>query len=165
MDSAAAREVGERRDESLQYGAGASEAAETLEGFIKNIAGVEVGGDKDVGGAHDRAAGYLFGSDGRIDGGVKLHLAVDEPVRVGVPDSLDDGVGFVEVGIFAAGAVGGVGKHSDSRLLIIVGFVSLGGVFDDAVELVLGRLLIDAAVSDDEMLPWSFADEAAGEIL
>lgn len=89
-DGAAARKVGDGEVEALEDGAGDGKTGELLEGFVKDIAGIEVGGDEDVGLAGDMGEvgiirwsvsgpfGGLFGGDGRVEGGVELHFAVDK---------------------------------------------------------------------------------------
>lgn len=79
-DGAAARKVGDGEVEALEDGAGDGETGELFEGFVKDIAGIEVGGDEDVGLAGDGGIWELFGGDGRIDGGVELHFSVDGEV-------------------------------------------------------------------------------------
>ncbi len=68
------------------------EAADLLEGFVEEIARVEIGGDENVGLAGDGRKidvvrwgaggpfGGFFGGDGGAEGGVELHFAVDEKV-------------------------------------------------------------------------------------
>ena len=94
-----------------------------------------------------------------------MHFAVDEPVGVVLADFFDDRMDFVEVGVFATRAVGGVGKHGDFRLSIGVCFKRKSGVFDDGVELVLAGLLINATVGKGEDLVAFLANEATGKIL
>ena len=79
-------------------------------------------------------------------------------------DLVNNEVDFGEVGIFAAGAVSGVGKHGDDGLIVGVVLVGGGGVFDDGVELVFVGEFVDAAVSEGENLAVFLADEAAGEV-
>jgi len=87
-DGAAAGEVGNDVVEALEDGAGDSEAGELLEGFVDEVAGVEVGGDEDVGltgdlvgfGAHGGLA--FVEADAGINGGVKLHFSGDEEVAL-----------------------------------------------------------------------------------
>ena len=71
---------------------------------------------------------------------------------------------FGEVGILAAGTVGGVGKHGDFGGLIGVFGKSGSGVFDYGVELLLGGKFVDAAVSERKGRVVLFADEATGKI-
>lgn len=64
--------------------------ADLLKSFVEKVTGIEVGGDEDVGLAGDRGEvgvirwsvsgpfGGLFGGDGRVEGGVELHFAVDK---------------------------------------------------------------------------------------
>ena len=70
FDGAAAGEVGERGGEALDDRAGAGEAGELLEGFVEDVAGVEVWDDENVGLAGDGAFGGLLGGDLGIDGSV-----------------------------------------------------------------------------------------------
>lgn len=79
-------------------------------------------------------------------------------------DLADDVMGFGEVGIFAAGAVGRVGKHGDFWLTIGVFGESSGGVFDNGIELLLSWLFVDAAVGEGEDLVAFLANEAAREV-
>ena len=71
---------------------------------------------------------------------------------------------FCEVGILAAGAVGGVGKKGNNGLFAGVFNECFGGVFDDGVELFFGGLLIDAAVGESKSFAVFLADETAGEV-
>ena len=80
-------------------------------------------------------------------------------------DFCDDGVDFFEVGIFAAGALGGIGEHGDFGLFPVVGLESFGGIFDDAVEFVGVGEFVDATVGEDKMLAFPLANEATGEKL
>ena len=84
---------------------------------------------------------------------------------MGLSDAVDDVMDFVEVGVLATRAVGGVGKHGDARPLIGVFNKSGGGVLDDGVELLLGGLLVDTAVSKSVKLIGFLADEGTGEIV
>ena len=104
----------------MDDGAGDAEVGELLERFVEDVAGVQVGSDEDVGVALDGGGGEFLAADVGVDGAVELHLAVNEPVGVVVADFVDDEVDFVEIGVLAAGAVGGVGEHGDAGLLLIV---------------------------------------------
>ena len=79
-------------------------------------------------------------------------------------DLFDNEIDFVEIGVFTAGAIGGVGEHGDFGLIIGVILESGGGVFDDYVELFFRREFIYATVGESENLVAFFADEAAGKI-
>ncbi len=78
-------------------------------------------------------------------------------------DFVDDKMDFIEVGVFATGAIGGVGKHGDSRGVACEIFESGGGIFDNGVELLFGRGFVDAAVGKSEHLIVFFANKATGE--
>ena len=164
FNSAAAREVGERTVETLDNGAGYVEATELFERFVENIAGIEVGGNKNVSLALQGTFGGFLGGDFRINRGVKLHFAINNPVGVILLDLFDDEMDFVKIGIFAAGAIGGVGEHGNLGLTTSVVLEGDGGVFDDYVELFLCGEFIYTAVSESENLVAFFADEAAGKI-
>ena len=148
--------------------AGNGEAAELFERFVEDIAGIEVGSDENIGTPLQRTFGSLFGGDSGIYSGVELHLAVDEPIGVGLPNLIDDLVDFGEIRVFATGAIGGVGKHGDLGLLVVINLESGGSVLDDGVELFSGGEFVDATVGKGEVLcvVWSiaFTDETAGEI-
>ena len=60
----------------------------------------------------------------------------------------NSGADFIEVGILAAGAVGGIRKHGDAWSGVGVGLESLGGVFDNSDELLGGGLFVDAAIGE-----------------
>ena len=149
----------------MDDGASDGEAAETFKGFVEDVARIKIGGDEDVGAAFYGGFGKFFVADFGVDSGVELHFAVDEPVGAILSDLIYAKMDFGEVGIFAAGAVGGVRKHSNARLLVSVVLVGGGGVFDDCVELVFVWEFVDAAVGESEDLVGFLADEAAGEIL
>ena len=72
---------------------------------------------------------------------------------------------FFEVGIFAARAVGGVGKHGDSWSFVGEVFESFGSVFDDGVELFFGRDFVYAAIGYGEDLVAFLTNETAREIV
>ncbi len=134
FNGAAAREVGERTVETLDNGAGYVEATELFERFVENITGIEVGGNKNVSLALQGTFGGFLGGDFWINRGIELHFAVDSPIGVILLDLFDNEIDFVEIGVFAAGAIGGVGEHGDFGLIIGVILESGGGVFDDYVE-------------------------------
>lgn len=142
---------------------GDSEAAKPFKRFVENIAGIEVGSNKNVGIAFDDGSGEFFGGDFGVDGGVKLHFAVYEPIWMVLANLVDSIMDFWKVGIFTAGAVSGIGKNGDSRLSFGKRFESLGGIFDNSVELFFCGLLIDAAVGESENLFAFLADETTGE--
>ena len=79
-------------------------------------------------------------------------------------DLFDDEMDFVKIGIFAAGAIGGVGEHGNLGVTTSVVLEGDGGVFDDYVELFFRREFIYATVSESENLVAFFADEAAGKV-
>lgn len=79
-DGAAAGEVGDGEIEALEDGAGDGEASKLFEGFVEEVAGVEVGSNEDIGLAGDGRGGEFFGGDGGVQGGIELHFAVDEEV-------------------------------------------------------------------------------------
>lgn len=78
VDSAAAGEVGNGEIEALKNGAGDMETSNVLEGFVEDVAGIEVGDDEDISAAGDGRVGEFLLGDGGIDGGVELHFAVEE---------------------------------------------------------------------------------------
>ena len=94
--------------EALNDGAGDSPAGELFEGFVEEIARVEVGGDEDVGLALERGIRGLFGGDGGVYCGFELEFAVDEVIWVGSTDLADDRVDFSEVRVLAAGTMSGI---------------------------------------------------------
>ena len=143
--------------------AGDGKTGKLFERFIEDVAGVEVGGDEDVGTALEDATRGLFKGDVRVDGGIELHFAVDEIVGVGLADVVDGKSDFFEVGVFTTGAVGRVREHGDAGLFVVVGDEGSGGVFDDSAELFFGGLFVDAAVGDSEMVIATFADETTRE--
>ena len=104
-------------------------------------------------------------TDIRIDGDVKLHFAVYEPIWMVLFDFIDNVVDFIKIGVFATGAIGGVGKHGDFGLSIGESDKSLGSVFDNGIKLLLGGLFVDAAVGEGVDLVVFLADETAGEEL
>ena len=163
---AAAGKVGEWHSEALDDRTSTSKTAEAFERFVKNVAGIEIGSDKQVGLTLEGAAGSFFVSDFGDDSGVELHFAINEPVGMVCADLVDDGVDSVEVGIFTAGAVSGVREHGDFGLFVVVGYECGSRIFDDGVELVGIGKFIDATVSENEMFASRFfTHEAAGEIL
>ena len=148
----------------MNNGAGHGKTAEALQSFVKNVAGIEVGDDEDVGLTSQGARWSLLGGDFGAGSGVELHFAVDEPIGVVSANLLDDGGDFVEVGVLAAGAVGGVGKHGDFGLLVEINFVSSGGVLYDSVELLFARLLVDTAVGEGKVgAVFALTDKTARE--
>ncbi len=72
---------------------------------------------------------------------------------------------FLEVGIFAAGAMGGVGKHGDFGGFASVCSKRNSGVFYGSVELLLGGEFVDAAVSERENRVAFLADKATGKVI
>ena len=71
---------------------------------------------------------------------------------------------FFEVGIFAAGAVCGVGKHGDFWSFASEVLESYGSIFDYGVELLFGWEFINAAVGEGEKLIAFLADETTRKI-
>ena len=147
FNGAAAREVGERTVETLDNGAGYVETTELFKRFVEDVAGIKVGSNKNVGLALQGAFGSFLGGDFRIHGGVELHFAVDNPVGVILFDLVDNEIDFVKIGIFSAGAIGGVGEHGDFGLTTSVVLEGDGSIFDDYVELFLRREFVHAAIS------------------
>ena len=117
----------------MDDGASDSETAELLEGFVEDVAGIEVRSDEDVGAALQRAVWGFLAGDGGINGGVELYFAVDKIVGVMLANLIKTVLVFVKVGVLAAGAVSGIGKEGDTRLLLVICFESVGGVFDYGV--------------------------------
>ncbi len=76
-------------------------------------------------------------------------------------DLVDDSSNFIKVGIFAAGAFGRIGKHSNFGLCFKICLMGFCGVFNDGVELLGGWLFVDAAVGDSEMRVVFLADKTA----
>ena len=117
----------------MNEGAGDDKTAELLEGFVEDVARIEIWGDEDVGLALEGAGrGFLVGDD-RINGGVELEFAIDKPVWMVLLDLVDDVVDFGEVEVLAARSVSGVGEHGDSGLVVGVGLIGFCGVFNDGV--------------------------------
>ena len=143
--------------------AGDGKSAEAFEGFVENVAGIEVGGDENVGASGDLRGGEFFGGDYWVDSGVELHFAVDEPIGKFGADSVDSVMDFFEIGIFTARAVGGVGKQSDARSFAGKGGKSSSGVFDNPVKLFFIWQFIHAAVGEGEKLVGFFTDKTTGE--
>lgn len=131
---AAAREVSKGNLKSLNHGAGDSEATETFEGFVEDVAGIKVWGDKDIGVAFDGGGREFFGGNVWVDSGVELHFAVYYPIWVGLANLVDDVVDLLEVGVFATGAISRVREHGDFGCGASISLESIGGVFDDDVE-------------------------------
>ncbi len=82
---------------------------------------------------------------------------------MGFFDLVDAGVDFVEIGVFTAGAVGGVGKHGDFGLVASEIMIGGGSVFDNSVELLLCGGFVDTAVGESEYLIVFLANKTAGE--
>ena len=72
---------------------------------------------------------------------------------------------FFEVGIFAATAIGRIGKHGDFGLFIIISLISFGGIFNYSIELFFGGNFVDSAIGESEMLAFFFADKTTREII
>ena len=136
-----------------------------LEGFIKDIAGIEVWSDEDVGATFEWATRCFLGRDTGINCGVKLHFSIDEPVGMIGLDAINDVMDFVEVRVFATGTVGGIGKHGDFGLMFSKRFKCGRGVFDDSVKLVIGWVFVDSPVGESEDLIPFLTNEATGEEL
>ena len=132
----------------MNDGAGDGEFAKLFEGFVEDVAGIEIRSDEDVGFPFYGALWSFLASDGGIHGSVELHFAVDEPIGMVLFDLVDDVMNLVEVRVFSAGTIGGVGKHGDAGLGIGEGSESDGGIFDNDVELFFGRDFVDAAVGE-----------------
>lgn len=93
-----------------------------------------------------------------------MHFSVDETIGMVGFNTVDDGGDFGKVGVFTAGTVGRVRKHGDARLLTVENFESLGGVFDNGVELLGVGLFVDATIGEDEMDIGAFTNETTREI-
>ena len=83
---------------------------------------------------------------------------------MGLPNFIYAEMDFFKVGVFAAGAVSGVGEHGDSGLVIGIFEKSCGSVFDDGVKLLLGRGFIDTAIGEGDDAIAFFANKTAREI-
>ena len=70
FDGAAAREIGEGDVEALDDGASTGEAGKLFEGFVEDVARIEIWNDENIGLASNEAFWGLFGGDFGIDGGV-----------------------------------------------------------------------------------------------
>lgn len=113
--SAATGEVGNGEIETLKDGASDRVAGKAFKSFIEEITGVEVGGDEDIGAASNGGTRELFCGDGRVDGSVELHFAVNEDTRVS-----KSGFGIlheINRGVVATATVGGEGKESNARFV------------------------------------------------
>ena len=86
----AAREVGGGIIEALEDGAGGGKATKLFKRFVEDVAGVEIGADKDIGLAGDSGMRGFFASNSRVDRGVKLEFAVNENIEVLGADALND---------------------------------------------------------------------------
>lgn len=62
----------------MENRAGNGEAAELLEGFVEEVAGIQVGGDENVSVAGDGGIWGFFRANARVHGGVELHFSVDK---------------------------------------------------------------------------------------
>ncbi len=80
-------------------------------------------------------------------------------------DSFDDRMNFFEVRILPTGTIGGVGEHGDFWLIVGIGFVGSGSIFDDTVEFIGIGLLVNATIGNGENLILFLADETAREEL
>ena len=80
-------------------------------------------------------------------------------------DSFDDRMYFFEVRVLTTGAIGGVGEHGDFWLIVSIGFVGGGGIFDDAVEFISIGLFVNATIGNSENLVLFLTDETAREEL
>ena len=145
----------------MDNGASTSKSTKAFQGFVKNITGIEVWSDKDVGLTTDSRSREFFVTNFGIDGSIKLHFSVDNIIRMVFADFVYDEMNFFEIGIFAAGTIGGVGKHGYFGLKSGVVFESFGSVFDDGIEFFGIGLFVDAAISDSNDLIAFSADETA----
>lgn len=66
------------------------EAGDVLEGFVEDVAGIEVRDDEDISVTSDRGVGEFLLRDGGIDGSVELHFAIEE--NLGILKLLADGL-------------------------------------------------------------------------
>ena len=150
---ATAGEVVDGFGHALDDGAEGGGAAEALDQFVADVAGLEVGEDEDVGVALDGAAGVLLQGDGGDDGGVGLDFAVDHGVEL---EFLEAGLG--EAGglgdlvdeFVLGGALGGEGEEGDLGLLADEGAEGAGGGQGDVDHLLGGRAGVDGAVGEAE---------------
>lgn len=155
FDGGATGEVRDREVETLEDGASDGEASDLLEGFVDEVAGVEVGGDEDVGAASDGGVGGFFGANAGVDGGVELELAVDEDLfsfrEGGVFGFYDgfDGAQLFERVIGAATTESGERKKGDARLVGHDFAIRSGGLADDFGELVGGRIFTGSHVGEE----------------
>lgn len=87
-DGAAAGEIGDDMIKTLEDGACDGETGELFKNFVDEVAGIEVGGDEDVGLAGD-LVGFGVGegltfveADARIDCCVELHFSGDDEAAI-----------------------------------------------------------------------------------
>ena len=81
-----------------------------------DVGGVEVREDQDIGTAGDVGlAADLLGGNGRVDGGVKLELAIGGKLRAPLVHEFDGLVHALDA-LAGAGAVGGEGEEPHARL-------------------------------------------------
>ncbi len=151
----AAGEVGNRKIEALEDGAGDGEASDLLEGFVDEVARVEIRGDEDVGATGNGGVGRFFLTDTRVDGGVELEFAVDEDLLIlgegGIfrRDDFFDGAELFERFVGAAATESGERKQGDARLVAYDFAIGLGGLADDFGELLGGRIFAGGHIGEE----------------
>ena len=118
FDGGATGEVGGGMFEAEEDGAGDGGVGEILNGFVEDVAGVEVGGNQDVGMASDSGLSGFFGADARINGGVELHFAIDQDFWEFCSGDLHGLSDSVDGRILATGAEGGETEHGDFGLVV-----------------------------------------------
>lgn len=134
----------------MEEGAGGGVAGEAFEGLVEEVAGVEIGGDEDVGVASDLGIWEFFGGDVGTEGGVELHFAVDE--EVGTLESFKNGMDEVDRGVVAAAAVSRKGEEGDAGRFGEDFLSGSGGLEDDVGELVFSWVFAGGHVGEEEGL-------------
>ena len=84
-------------DRSYRFG-----VAETLNEFVADIAGLEVGEDKNIGATRDAALGSFELADVRHERGVELELAVNEEVGMKLVEHFGGVNDLLHVGMMGA---------------------------------------------------------------
>lgn len=146
---ASAGEVVDSTVKTLQDRTDGGSTTDALCDLVGDVAHLEVGEDKDIGVTGHLTTGSLELSDGGIEGGIDLELAVDLQLGsdlAGVLHSLDHEVDLLVLGtaLGGEGGEGDLGIHTEDRLCC------LGRGDGDLSELLLIRRDHDAAVGKDE---------------
>lgn len=149
VNGAAAAEVIDRLGAALEKRAVGLSFGEALGELIRNVTGIEIGENEDVGFAGDGATGGFFRADGGNNGGVGLELAINHEMGRTLFDDVRSSDDFVNDGIFAA-AFGGEGEHGDNGLDADEGAAGFRGDDGDVGELFSRGIRYDAAIGIDE---------------